>query len=503
MSTGTNRWRRLILAFTLVVLAVEIGMFLYSLPGYKIGVDEAWLGEQAYFLANDGAVRSEMPLSPVYAPATLVVYHKLHIWLGAIAIKMFGLNLSALRMITLFSALLLFVAIGRYTKRYSLGLRREWVIPMIVLLSTPVLFSRMHFYRPELLVALLGFASFYSLRVYLENGRSIFLLLAGGLAGLATLGHLNGLIFIAAGLILLLFRHQYRGLVLFGIVAAITCSFYTVDSIGSLDRLWYQFTHNQGDQARDLGLTSPLFNLLSEHKRLFRSPMIGGITVLYLIALFDQIRTRRFLADPINLYSLLLIICLGLTGHNKTAKYGVLLFPFMALMFSRLVGRVSDRSAGIRSWYRVAIVAALMIHVGLGFGYNLADTLSSREYGERRHEKVAAKLHPKATVIAPMKFMYNQLGNFRIRGYEGMRHEIEEGGQLFDFKSMKERAAQSRVDHILVDLKFDQGWYPEFQNDGLIGDPEYPTADTIAGYLILTIAIDSVKIQRDKWLGGS
>lgn len=483
------------LTAAIVLVVIQVALFVISIPGYKIGVDEAWLGEQAYYLATEGTVRSEMPVSAEHEQTHLVVYHKLHVWLGAAVIKMVGLNLAAMRLITILAGAILLWLVYKYL---AIDRKKTWSVYLIflsILWCTPIFFERLHYYRPEMLVAAFGFASYYFLSKFLRTNKLRALILSGILAGVATLGHLNGVIFILSGAGLLIWKTRWKGLALFLVGSTLSSMFYMVDSVSDLSQLFYQFTHSQGEQVRDLGLSSPIMNLLSEHKRLFRSPEIASISCLMVLALVDLFRRHRFWKNPINFYTILLVIFIGLTGHNKTAKYGVLLFPFFAIVITSFVGRLFRRDQRTTAWFRYLASAMLITHLMIGLGYNSYHTVAGREKAEARHSQVARVLRPGSTVVAPMKFMYNEIERFDIRGFVGIRLELDEHGSEMTFDMMKSKAYNFGIEHILLDTKFDNVWYPIFLSESVQNGQHYQIEDTVAGYLILTRLNNTINTQ--------
>lgn len=82
----------------------------------------------------------------------------------------------------------------------------------------------------------LGFISFY----FINSKNKINIAIAGIFAGLSAVTHLNGLIFMGAGGILLLVNRRIFDAIIFSIFASFSFGFYFLD-IASIDLLekWY------------------------------------------------------------------------------------------------------------------------------------------------------------------------------------------------------------------------------------------------------------------------
>src|SRR5687767_2837078 len=76
-------------------------------------LDDAWLGEQSYWLTKDGVVRSQLFQGLIKYEERILVYHKLFVWLGAVLIKAVGWGLYNIKSISVI-ALFLFILFAKY-----------------------------------------------------------------------------------------------------------------------------------------------------------------------------------------------------------------------------------------------------------------------------------------------------------------------------------------------------------------------------------------------------
>jgi len=208
-----------------LLLAVQLILLVVSLPGQRVHGDEAWLGEQAYFLERDGVCRSELFRGFLGYEQHVLVAHKLFIFLGATEIRLLGWQLWSLRLLSLLAGIVLLITVVRFLRKQN---RQDihWLVALLFLISTPLFFKFVNLYRPEVLLATCGFGSYYFLIRFLDRHRILFLLSSAALAGIAVLVHLNGLIYILAGIVVLLWCRQRRAVFLFLPLSLVIGAFY-------------------------------------------------------------------------------------------------------------------------------------------------------------------------------------------------------------------------------------------------------------------------------------
>ncbi len=125
-----------------------------------------------------------------------------------------------------------------------------------------------------MLVTALGFLSYYFLVKY--SGTEEYWLAGAAVffAGLAMLAHLNGSIFIATGLTVLLIRKKPLSCLLFCAMALIAFLPYLVDIYFHYQIFLIQISNPYIIAKMHFTFLKPFKNLLREHERLFRRPEI-------------------------------------------------------------------------------------------------------------------------------------------------------------------------------------------------------------------------------------
>ena len=215
----------------IVALATtELILLILSIPFYKMNGDEAWCAEQAYFMSMKGYSTSNLFTGFDLQNVRIVVQHKLFIYLGAALFRLFHFGLFVFRLIPICSFILLLVFFLRYQKIFLPDTGKlQLFLSIAVLLSIREFFYLAKVARPEMLVTVLGFLSYYFLVKYSGTEEYWLAGAAGLFAGLAMLAHLNGSIFIATGLTILLIRKKPLSCLLFCAMALIAFLPYLID----------------------------------------------------------------------------------------------------------------------------------------------------------------------------------------------------------------------------------------------------------------------------------
>lgn len=472
------------------------GLFLLSLYQRGLHIDEAILGEQIYWLVKEGIVRSRL-----YAGIgtgledKLLVYHKFFIWLGAGLAYSFGLSLTLLRLLSLTSAVLLCYLLYSYHSRYQLlsqpAVRQTFFLSLLFLLSNSHFFAFSFIFRPEVMQACLGFGSFYLLAQYLKKRKQSHLLLAGLLAGLAALTHLNGLIFVSAGVLLLLVQNELKAVLVFGIAATFITGFYFIDMLapGELEKFLIQFGGAPAYREGDLHPLNRLMRIVEEHKRYFNAPMEGSFSILLILIVgvrFLYLWKRHALLMR---YTLFASLSLAIINQGQTSKYALLLLPFAAILMAD-----GFRSI-LASRPRPAIIFTLLFSIYFCIQLNSVHSLfNDRLDIVSRNETISRHIPEGSRVYAPASFLFNQIENYQLRSLQTYATLVHRFDRLnINRKDFFEHARAMGSDYVLLDLFFvDHDFY-----DGIIGEKGLQPEETYYGYEV-TQAKDNFIILKRK-----
>jgi hypothetical protein len=406
-STGPSR--RLVGA-GLVVLAI---LTLASLYHRSCFIDDAWLGERAFWLAREGVARSELFRGQLDYGERMFVFHKLFALCGAAAVRLFGWSLYVLKSVSLAWFLVFLLLLWRYCRRFA----APGVLPLtgLLLLGHGLLGLHLFIYRPEVMLMTLGFGSFLLLRRFLEGGGLLHVLGAATLAGLGVLTHLNGVVFIPAGALLLLVHRRPRAVVLFVFVSAAVGALYLADAAvaGELPSLFRQLRGDPilAERFGDVG--GRVSSALGEHQRYFhsRSEILFSVLLLATVAL--TARATRLWTDPLLPFVLGLLVPLAVVAPDTQAYYALPALPYLALIVATGIVRGLPQQARLAH----VLVGLLLAAHCLSGAFELGQIIASNEDTASRNRSLAARIgHPGTTVLATLPFVFNEIETYRIRG---------------------------------------------------------------------------------------
>lgn len=407
----------------LVLLALELLFLLISIPDHAIHIDEGWIGEQAYYLARDGYVHSELFAGFAHNDQQIVVYHRLLVLAGSWSVKLFGWGISSLRMVSIVCGLILLcvlVLISRSMKREGI---QNGLLAAAIFLLIPQDFEMIKTYRPEMMAAMFGVFSFWMIDRGVERDDPRATAAAAILAVLAAMSHLYGVVYLIAGLGLLLIVGRWRAPLVFATTATIAMLPYLLDVYNHQALFLEQISNPLVAKKTRFDVVTPLLSLLDEHKRLFRKPEIILATTAYALSLIATMRTRDRRAARLHIYTLLSIVAVGALIQDKIPRYAILLFPFFALAIAGALGMISTRQASgsVESTGRMAVSARLALATSFLFllSYGLYHQATCA-FGHKSNilsvnNQVGRMIPSGATVVAPMNLVFDEIDRYRLR----------------------------------------------------------------------------------------
>jgi hypothetical protein len=393
------------------LIILQLGLAASTILSHQVHVDEAWIGEQAYFLSHHGIVRSDLFGELPGDSDRIVVHHWLFVRVAALASAAAGWGLTTLRFVTLLCAIGLFAALA--LDRRGDADRREGLVAAAIVALTGVAFEHLRMFRPEMLVALCGVLSFGAImRTTKLRGSAA----AGAFAALAALAHPYGAVFIGAGIILLAIERRWRDAALFAAAAILVLLPYALDLVAHLDEVRAELASPIVGAKREPGPLALVTNLAREHERLFRRLDIGVATLLWIVGLIVHLRMKDRARRALVLYTLLVVAIGGAIMPDKVeTRYAIIALPFMAMIAARAIVLCRESVCGRWLTWTVGVVAMALVASGL---YADARCLSKhRGHGEIRAAVMAAHAIPSgSTVIAPVHFAFGGLGRHRVVG---------------------------------------------------------------------------------------
>lgn len=398
------------------ILLLSLLLLAISIPGHPLHIDEAWIGEQAYFLARDGYVHSALFAEPDGGDAMLILYHRLFVLAGSFAVRIFGWDIWPLRLVTIISGLGLLAAMALYMRRERNRPAEETLLALLFVLLIPITFTHFKIYRPEIMMTLFGFLSYWSLERYEKTSHARYAAASGLLAGLAALTHLYGLMFpICAGIMLLRMR-RWAGLGIFAGLAVVPFIPYLLDIAVHQDLFRREITSPIAARKTSFTLATPFLNLLEEHKRLFRTIEIAPVVILFILSLVLNLkrhyRERRLFYE----YTILLVLLLGAIAPDKlVTRYAIPLFPFFAMEIAHALRSIFPRGS-TSNFIRVPMFLIATIFLGYGLYFQTVTAFDTRENVVAMNERIGTALPDSARCLGPMNLIFNQIERCHIIG---------------------------------------------------------------------------------------
>ena len=406
-----------------LLLLIPLLLLALSIPGAPMHIDEAWIGEQTWFLARDGYVHSNLFEGLAGSEGLLVVYHRLFVFAGSMAVEMFGWGLGSLRIVPLLSGLALLAAMAYYMRRRVGASPAITVAALAILLLIPIIFYHFKIYRPEMTMAFLGFASYMLLERFERGGKWWHAAGSAALAGLAALAHLYGLIFIVAGIAMLIRMRRIGWAALFALAAAIPFIPYLLDIASHYDLFQAQISNGIAAKKTSFTWITPFTNLLEEHKRLFRRAEIIPISILFILALFidwkHRVRENRLFYE----YTILLVILTGaLVSDKLVTRYAIPLLPFFSIAVASALGGIL-RGNEICRPLRIGFLALLAVFAGYGIYHQIGEAFGEKQDVAALNATIAARIPAGERCLAPMNMVFDEAGNYTLVGLYLARKE--------------------------------------------------------------------------------
>jgi len=434
MTPGAPRAVSLAAAAWVLVMFCSIAAGLARRP---LDIDEAWIGEQAWFFARDGFVHSDLFAGYEGSEDRILVYHRLLVWIGASAVRLIGFGLVQLRLVS-FSAAAILLALMAGDRTASRARSRSG--PPAVLLSIALFYRFSGIYRPEILLALLAWAQWSLVLRAARSGASLPAISAGVACGLGILAHLNGIAFAAGSATVLLMSGRRRLLFPFA-AAALAVGFGPLaEAAGHPVLFWHQFTGEFVRTKTSLAPLAPWWNLVREHQRLFRDPGMILLTLATASAVLCAPAGRNAENPYFYPFALSSLLALAALTGSKSAKYAIPMMPFMA---SEIWCGIEEAARGWRvlpAWRRWPVMVSSALLFSHGAASAMLAAISRPESPSAENREAGSLIPDGATVVAPVGFIFDEIGRLRICGL--YLAERQGGGPLTPGRLLEYAAAR-------------------------------------------------------------
>ncbi len=475
---------------TWVLAAVSLCLLFISIPYHDFYVDEAFIGEYAYFFARDGYVHSHFWEGYLRQDEYVVLHHHLATWSGALMLKLFGVHLWAVRLVSLLSGGVIVFTLWQLTTRFGQWQKQQAILALAALLLIPSFFYHVKCFRPEVETAAFGFLSFAALFIGLmheqvsKRQRTIAVILAGAFAGAAMLTHLAGCMYAGAGVLMLLRAKRWQSAVLFACAALVVFSPYPIDMCLHADLARLQASQPQSQAKFLWHWWTPLQHLLDEQQRFFRKPQFIFVSVFSLALLAATWRNPKPLRRFLRLYFAALIVVLGVMLEDKR-DYFALYAPFLALI-------IADAAPDVWSRGRVAkIVSGIcaIAFIGYGIYFQITDALHKENVSELNRE-ITRSIPDGARCLAPLNLMYNEIGRLHFIAFNQAFATMEGDRPTITAGSLKQFCDIRGIEYVIVN-RFGE------ERD-VIADAENHASELDSAFVTLQHTSDYWLLQRRK-----
>jgi hypothetical protein len=402
-------------------------LFIFSLYHRQPHIDDAWIGEHAYWLEKDGIAKSELMHGVTLQEERLVVHHKFLVYQGAVLISLFGFSLYTLKSLSLIYFIFFLFIFYYYTYKKLLN-RNEFLFAVLLILSNAFFFEYAFVYRPEIPVMTLGFLSYIFIEKALNKNiyAGWYVALAGFLSGLSISTHLNGIIFLIAGFILLLWNRKLIFGVIFAASSLPSLFIYFADML-SVDKLhlWYfqMFSSPSVDSSNILTDTLPfLFNRILKTLMLFlHSPKEISFSILMISIILLSFKHLKQFSNLLR-YTFLLVVLLAFLAVHTSSKYMLLYMPYLVIIGTMALRFIYDDKKALlfchsekrRKTARLIVTWIIPIYFSIQMVYNVMMTYDKFDKSIH-HELIshyvkdpAADLH----IVAPMIYIFDEIKTF-------------------------------------------------------------------------------------------
>jgi len=336
-------------------------------------------------------------------------------------------------------------------------------------------------FRPEILAMFFGFLSYSTLESYLQTSKIKWLVASGIFAGLAFFTHLNAIIFSIAGFVLLLFYRKYKHLVYYSVITLCTCMLYTYDlwKGNNFQVFVYQIenwpTLKLGKTYFDSSIINfilkKVVNLFNEPQRFFWSDKVMVFSALFFFALIGKFKLLASKYRSLLIYTITLIIALNLTGSHIAERFLIYYYPFMALIVA--IAIISTFENVKKYHLKLGFVLFTLCHL-IFVGYSFKKIFDKQENSVKIHRELSEQLRdPHAKVLAPDKFIFNEIENRPILSYHIWEYYEDLTSSKIDQKKALMIAYNLGAKYIIIDNELIKDDGKPWFKDGKIRDNSY------------------------------
>ena len=421
-------------------------------------IDDAWLGEHAYFQSKLGYVKSNFMEGLTLQEIRVLCHHKLMTLQGALVIDTFGFGLFLLKGISLvYFTIFLLLSFNYLKDKFS---STYIYLFYLLLFGSPLVFEFAFVFRPEIPLMTIGFSLYLvleRLKNNPENGN--YLAAFGGLlAGIGFSTHLNGVIFLLAGITVLCLSKRYRKVVFFviGFLPGAAVYFYDYRSLEDFNFFVFQVYNSPlVEKIEGNFVLSILTRIVEEHLRFFHSPpeiiisiiLVFSVVLLYKRKMEDQTLMHYFLA---------LALFLAIFSANKTSKYVIIFIPYIFIIYLNAIQTV--RKFEYKNAFTfIVLFGVLYFSIGIICEFNLIKSRYSNDRYADAFKKCFINDFKSCSIVAPMQLIFYGYNKFKSIQSQLLYTELQKSDKSITGIQFLERTRSFGIDFAMVsDTYIDQ-----------------------------------------------
>ncbi|MFA6949361.1 MAG: hypothetical protein WCQ70_01630 [Lentimicrobiaceae bacterium] len=471
------------------LLCIQLGLYIFSLFGREVDIDDAWLGEHAYFMAKDGHVHSELMRGWDFQEDRVLIHHKLMTLLGVVFINTLGFSVYSLKAVSLVFFILFLAAFYYIMVRWKKALNhRQFIIASFLIFTFHYTFKFSFLFRPEIIIMFLVFISWYLLEITINSKRTTWhvTLITGILGGLCVVAHLNGVAVVLAGGILLLWNRKWNHIIPYSLGVIIGLSLYFYDFNSEYGFLFWKNQLFQSVLGNDSSTSNIMAymanNLLKEHMRFFHNPSIIGFSLLFFTLLTGGFKYLKINHRIMLQYTFLLWLFVALVFTQKSRQYILIYFPFFVFFMTLILDKLINNMPGLANWiYRKPskiMILLLAIFYLVSTSYYNIQTAKSKfipDYNRALSLTYFPENHATLNIVAPMEFIFNEITYFHCIQGERLYTTLKAHDKSICGAGFLTKTREFDIDYIILS--------PPYRRD--LGMQSLKVGDTLAHFRVL------------------
>lgn len=393
-------------------------------------MDDDYIGEQVFWLMKEGKVKSELMggYNNIGLENYQSVFHKLWVYNGFAFCTLFGWSITTLHWASIFYFILFIPIFYLYLKKNFPEHRPIFLFALLIILAHHEIKNIVWSFRPEVMVMCLGFISFTFLDGFLRQNRPYKLVFAAIFAGAAFLTHLNGLIYVSAGVILLLLHQRWIACFLFGAISASVFSIYFIDILLNADLayFWHQFRNDPSLVKSNFSFLGFLERIAMEQARYLFSEKEIPLTILLVLSFFFLRKTSNGQYKNLLIYTLILMATMAVWSYTKVPYLLILHLPFFSIIIGIFLKNLFlSKNLIVPNWANRLVIFCIIAFLSIDLVYasqKIAENfknfsqLSTRENNQKlskiieQHSQIPLK---ELKILSFGSFIFEEIYNYK------------------------------------------------------------------------------------------